>query len=105
MNNLDFDKINNDKWAIALKLDQEEQELLESIEGEEWVSISDVKEEIKRFQNYATQQLDKQRIEIKISSQDADMIYALSSQSGKSVSSLAEEIIHQYLVGELVKLN
>ena len=55
MNNLDFDKMTRDEFVIPLKLDQEEKELLESSENEEWVSIPNVKEEIKRFQSYATQ--------------------------------------------------
>jgi hypothetical protein len=37
MNNLDFDNMTIDKLTVALDLDEEERELLESIENDEWV--------------------------------------------------------------------
>ena len=43
MQNLNFDNMNTEKINAVLNLDQYEQELLESIENEDWVSISDSK--------------------------------------------------------------
>jgi hypothetical protein len=45
----------------------------------------------------------RQKIEFQISGQDADRIYGLANQVGKSVSGFAQEIIHKYLQGELVE--
>jgi predicted DNA binding CopG/RHH family protein len=84
-------------------LDLEEQELLESIENEEWMSISNRQEELSRFQNIAKQQILKQKIELEVSIQDSDKIYILANQLGISVSSFVQDIIHKYLQGELVE--
>ncbi len=84
-------------------LDIEEQELLESIENDEWVSISNKQEELSRFQNMARQQILKQKIELQMSTQDADKIYSLANQLGISVSNFIQDIVHRYLQGELVE--
>ena len=84
-------------------LDIEEHELLESIENDEWVSISNQQEELSRFQNLAKQQVLRQKIELQISAQDSDKIYSLANQLGISVSSVIQDIVHRYLQGELVE--
>lgn len=53
MNNLDFDRMTIDELTGTLELDQEERELLASIENDEWVSIPNEKEEMKRLQEMA----------------------------------------------------
>jgi predicted DNA binding CopG/RHH family protein len=103
MNSLDFDNMNIDELTVALELDEEERELLESIENDEWISIPNEKEEIKHLQEIARNQLARQRIEVQMSMQDADKIYDLASQFDQSVSSFAQDIIHKYLRGELVE--
>lgn len=84
-------------------LDIEEQELLESIENDEWVSIANKQEELSRFQNMARQQILKQKIELQMSTQDSDKIYSLANQLGISVSNFVQDIVHKYLKGELVE--
>ncbi len=103
MNNLNFDNMNIDELTISLQLDQEERDLLESIENNEWVSILDEKEEIKRLQEMAISQMARQKIEVQMSIQDTDKINGLANQLGKSVSSFAQDILHKYLKGELVE--
>lgn len=103
MQNLNFDNMNTEKINAVLNLDQYEQELLESIENEDWVSISDSKSEIKRFQDIAQRQISIQRIELQMSIQDSDKIYSLANQHGLSMSSFAQNIIHKYLNGELIE--
>ena len=49
---------------INLNLDREEQELLESIENDDWVSIPNIKSEIQRFQEIAKQQVTTQKLEL-----------------------------------------
>ena len=89
--------------VINLNLDQEEQNLLESIENDDWVSIPNVKSEIQRFQEIAKQQIEMQKLELQISKQDSDRIYNLANQLGLSVTNFAQDIIHKYLQGELVE--
>lgn len=103
MQNLDVDNMNTEKINAVLNLDQDEQELLESIENEDWVSIPDSKSEIKRFQDIAQRQISIQRIELQMSIQDSDKIYSLANQLGLSMSSFAQNIIHKYLNGELIE--
>jgi predicted DNA binding CopG/RHH family protein len=90
---------------INLNLDQEEQNLLESIENDDWVSIPNVKSEIQKFQEIAEQQIEMQKLELQISKQDSDRIYNLANQLGLSVTNFAQDIIHKYLQGELVEKN
>lgn len=91
------------KSDIMQNLDKDEQELLDSIDNDNWVSISDSKLEIQRFQDIAKCQVSMQKIEFQVSLQDSDTIYNLANKLGLSVSSFAEDIIHKYLNGELVE--
>jgi predicted DNA binding CopG/RHH family protein len=91
--------------VINLNLDQEEQNLLESIENDNWVSIPKVKSEMQRFQEIAKQQVEMQKLELQISKQDSDRIYNLANRLGLSVTNFAQDIIHKYLQGELVEKN
>lgn len=91
--------------VINLNLDQEEQNLLESIENDDWVSIPNVKSDIQRFQEIAKQQIEMQKLELQISKQDSDKIYNLANRLGLSVTNFAQDIIHKYLQGELVEKN
>ena len=88
---------------IMQNLDKDEQELLNSIENDNWVSIPDSKLEIQRFQDIAKRQVSIQKIELQMSIQDSDKIYSLANQLGLSASNFAEDIIHKYLKGELVE--
>jgi predicted DNA binding CopG/RHH family protein len=103
MQNLDFDNMTTEKINSVMNLDKDEQELLDSIENDDWVSIPDSKLEIKRFQDIAKRQILMQKIELQVSLQDSDKIYNLANQLGLSVSNFAENIIHKYLKGELVE--
>jgi predicted DNA binding CopG/RHH family protein len=98
--NLTTDIIN---LNLDLNLDREEQELLDSIENDNWVSIPNVKSEIQKFQEIAKQQVMTQRLELQISKQDSKKMYDLADHLGLSVSNLAQDIIHKYLQGELVE--
>lgn len=103
MQNLDFDSMSTEKIYSVMNLDKDEQELLDSIENDDWVSIPDSKLEIQRFQDIAKHQISIQKLEFQISLQDSDKIYMLANQLGLSVSNFAEDIIHKYLKGELVE--
>jgi predicted DNA binding CopG/RHH family protein len=103
MNNLDFDNMTIDQLTVALDLDEEERELLESIKNDEWVSIPNEKEEIIRLRQMAIADRSRQRIEVNLSLQDTNEIYNLAGQSGISASAVVQGVMHRYLVGELIE--
>lgn len=103
MNNLDFDNMTIDQLTVALDLDEEERELLESIENDEWVSIPNEKEEITRLRQMAIADRSTQKIEVNLSMQDTNEIYDLAEQLGISVSTIVQEVMHKYLTDELIE--
>ena len=68
-------------------LDEDEQELLDSIENDNWISIPDSKLKIQRFQDIAKRQVSMQKIELQMSLQDSDKIYNLANQHDEIVMS------------------
>ncbi|MEB3120506.1 MAG: hypothetical protein VKL41_04720 [Snowella sp.] len=111
MQHLDYDSMTDEEFIAALKLDEEERALLDSIESGEWISVpnveqdveQDVEQEIQRLQAMAREQIARQKIEVNLSMQDTNKIYDLAEQFQKPVANLAQEIIHRYLGGELVE--
>ena len=103
MNNLDFDNMTIDQLTVALDLDEEERELLASIENDEWVSIPNEKEEILRLRQMAIADRSRQKIEINLSLQDTNKIHNLAEQLGVSVSAVVQEVMHKYLGGDLIE--
>jgi predicted DNA binding CopG/RHH family protein len=103
MSNLDFDNMTIDQLTVALDLDEEERELLESIENDEWVSIPNEKEEIARLRQMAIADRSKQKIEVNLSLQDTGKIHNLAEQLGISVAAVVQEVMHKYLGGELIE--
>ena len=85
------------------ELNQEEKDLLNSVENEEWQSIDNVSEEIKRYQNYAKHQINEKRIEIILSVEDNQKIQELANKLGQTIPNLTQEILHKYLQGELIE--
>lgn len=103
MSNLDFDNMTIDQLTVALDLDEEERELLESIENDEWVSIPNEKEEIARLRQMAIADRSRQKIEVNLSLQDTGKIHNVAEQLGISVSAVVQEVMHKYLGGELIE--
>ncbi|PNW36670.1 UNVERIFIED_CONTAM: hypothetical protein BEN50_16440 [Euhalothece sp. KZN 001] len=52
-------------------LNSEEKEILESVEKEEWKSVENLSQEIKRYQTYASDQINQQKIEVNLSVEDS----------------------------------
>ena len=57
----------DEEFVAALKLDEEERALLESIESGEWVSVPNVEQEIQRLQAMGREQIARQKIEVHLS--------------------------------------
>lgn len=79
-------------------LDAEEQDILESVENDEWQPVPNMMQEIQRYQHYAQaqiQNLEEVRVELPVT--DIRSLENLAQQSGISVSLLVASVMHQYI--------
>ena len=83
-------------------LDQEERDLLESVESGEWKSVSGKGAELARYKDYAQATFRKdQRINIRISGKDLDALKKRALLEGIPYQTLIASILHKYLSGIL----
>jgi len=88
----------------SYKLDTEEQELFDSLENDEWESISNLEDEIKAHQNIAKNTLRKdKRINIRLSTNDLEALKTNAVELGLPYQTLVSSILHQYASGRLVQ--
>ena len=86
-----------------MKLDKEEQDLLESYEHGEWKSVKNLKQEIKKHREYARQTLRKdKRVNIRISSMVLDELQARAVEDGMPYQTLISSILHRFVTGRLI---
>ena len=85
-----------------MKLDKQEQEILESLERGEWKSVKNLKEEIKkaRAQAVATAKKDA-RMNLRLSRRDMIALKSRALQEGIPYQTLVAGIIHKYVEGRL----
>ena len=84
-------------------LDNDEKELLHSLKTEEWVSVDNLEEEIKKHQEIATNTLRKdKRINIRLSSHDLEALKANAVEMGLPYQTLVSSVLHQYATGRLL---
>ncbi len=84
--------------------DKEEQELMESIENEEWVSVNNLDAEIKRAREIARATFIKsERMNIRISPKDLNGLKVKALEEGMPYQTLVSSIIHKYLSGRLIE--
>jgi len=82
--------------------DQEELELMKSIETEGWVSVNNLEEEIKKAKKAAEATLKKsERMNIRISPNDLRRLKIKAMEEGLPYQTLVSSIIHKYLIGRL----
>jgi len=87
-----------------MKLTKEETELMESLEKDEWKTISSLKEEIKRSKAYARSTITKdQRMNIRIAKKDLDALKVKAIEEGIPYQTLVSSIIHKFLSGRLIE--
>ncbi len=85
-------------------LDSEEKELLESYDGDEWQSISDVKSESDRYRRYASATFKKdKRVNIRMSEKDLVAIQKKALEEGIPYQTLISSILHKYISGRLTE--
>ncbi len=84
-------------------VDFEEQQLIESVENDEWKSIDDVANELKKAQQYAKNTFTQTDIHIQLYQQDINKLQVKALHEGISYQSLISQIIHKYITGQLVE--
>ena len=86
-----------------MKLNKEEQELLNSIERKEWTRVKNFAGESKRLQQAAIKTLKKdQRISIRLAKYDLDGIKVKAVDEGVPYQTLISSLIHKYITGRIV---
>jgi len=88
------------------KLDKYEKEIIESYEKNEWQSVKDAPQKMKKYQELAKSHLKKEkRINIRISEKDLEDIQRKAITQGLPYQTLIASIIHKYNSGLLTEKN
>jgi len=83
-------------------LDSEEQELIESLEGDNWKSAGNIENWKTLLSKTAANTLTKdQRMNIRITKNDLDGIKLKAVEEGIPYQTLVASIIHKYVTGKL----
>ena len=90
------------KKAQPKKFSREENELLASVENDEWTTIKDVENEKKIARKIAANSLRKDvRINIRLSSNDIANIKQMAAYEGLPYQTLIASVLHKYAAGHL----
>ena len=87
-----------------IMLNKKERQLKKEIESGEWKVVPNLAEEIKKYQKYALNTLNKNKkinINIRISDLDYEKIKIKAVGEGLPYQTLISSIIHKYLTGQL----
>jgi len=85
-----------------LYLDDEERDIIESVERGEWKSVKNLENEIKKHQQYARNTLRKdKRVNIRISSRDLEAIQSKAVEDGIPYQTLMGSVLHRFVEGRL----
>ncbi len=87
-----------------IKLDKEEQDLVDSFERGEWRSVPNLEREKKKSQKIAAATFRKdRRVNIRISSRDLIGMQKRALEEGIPYQTLISSVLHKYLSGTLVE--
>ena len=85
-------------------LDREEEALLNTFENDNWESVPNLENEIKRHRNVAKNTLRKdKRINIRLSANDLEALKTQAVELGLPYQTLISSILHQYVSGRLIQ--
>ena len=85
-----------------MKLDRDEQEILESVERGEWRPAKKAKRDRSRYSQYAKATFRKdRRLNIRISSKDLEAIQKRALEEGLPYQTLISSLLHKYASGRL----
>ena len=84
--------------------DKEEQDLMESVEKEDWISVNNLDLEIKKAREAARDTFKKsERMNIRMSPKDLEDLKVRALQEGMPYQTLVSSLIRKYLSGRLVE--
>jgi len=87
-----------------VRLDGEEQELLESFEKDEWRPVAERDAEVERYREYARATFKKDmRVNIRISRKDLEALQTRALEEGIPYQTLMASVLHKYVSGRLVE--
>jgi predicted DNA binding CopG/RHH family protein len=90
----------NAKKVLEVKLDEEEQALLDSIEQEEWKTTPNAREEAIFAKEAAANYLRKDaRVNVRISSSDLVLLKQRAAYKGLPYQTLVASVLHEYAAG------
>ena len=90
------------KGKETIFLDEEEKELIESIESGEWVSVKDLEKEKRKAKEAAENTIRKnKRMNIRISERDLRNLKIKALEEGVPYQTLVSMVLHKYLSGKL----
>lgn len=85
-----------------MKLDDDEKDMLESVERGEWRSAKGTKRERNRYARYARATFRKdRRLNIRISSKDLEAIQKRALEEGLPYQTLISSLLHKFASGRL----
>jgi predicted DNA binding CopG/RHH family protein len=85
-------------------LDDEEQQLIESLEQDEWVPIADRETAVSEARAVAQATLKKdRRMNVRISERDLKGLKARAAEEGLPYQTLVTMVLHKYVAGRLVE--
>jgi len=83
-------------------IDQEEKDLMESIERDEWQSVKNLNQERKKALEAARNTLKKdKRINLRLSQKDYHLLQIKAIEEGIPYQTLISSLVHKYLNGSL----
>ena len=87
-----------------IKLDPEEQDILDSFERGEWKPVANRSREIARHVRIVKNTLAKdKRVNIRISSKDLEQLQVIAVEDGLPYQTLMASVLHRYVSGRLVE--
>lgn len=94
------------KTKVIFNLNKEEQALSDSLDRGEWKSVKNLKAEQTKARKAANNYLvKKQRINIRISETDLDLIKQKAAHQGMPYQTMIASILHRYASGHLENNN
>ena len=83
-------------------LDEEEREILRTVEAGEWDEVPHIEEEKRRIQTFFRQAAQTRRVTIRMTENDLYSLQIKARQEGIPYQTLMTSILHKYLTGQLV---
>lgn len=91
--------------AFDIKLDQEEKELLESVERGEWKTVDNLEEEAAFSREAAANYLRKdERVTLRLSSGDLARLKQKAAYKGLPYQTFIASVLHEYAAGHFTEI-